>query len=349
MSDLTQSSYEKSLARLGEQDWAEALETLAGSVHEVDRNAVRIWFRFYPLALREYIFSAEDRDVALHGLAMQGDWDLSDQIDTSHTFLYGSRFWPAVKKAILKRSADFAEGVVELESEIGEVADLVSKETGAGRDLTLGISAVGLMTFRQAGSEKFSATSGEGYKPSGLLKQSPDKIVEARTSEPSRGLLGFLKTIDKDFRVIWDESDKRAKFEIIFDEEIATAAARDQSRDWLEGDERCIEGVIPVECRSAACGTCWVGVLGGEQHLTDVEPLERKQMKVFGYGQKDEKKPFMRLACQAAAEGSVSIVIPPWNGVFGKKVYGNVEKVELEPATSSAARLRETISEVLES
>jgi uncharacterized 2Fe-2S/4Fe-4S cluster protein (DUF4445 family) len=26
----------------------------------------------------------------------------------------------------------------------------------------------------------------------------------------------------------------------------------------------------------------------------------------------------IRLACQAQAQGAVSIVIPPWNGVFGK-------------------------------
>jgi hypothetical protein len=44
--------------------------------------------------------------------------------------------------------------------------------------------------------------------------------------------------------------------------------------------------------------------------------------------------------------GNVTIVIPPWNAVFGKKVYGNVEKLELEPATTSAKRLRETIAEV---
>ena len=52
-------------------------------------------------------------------------------------------------------------------------------------------------------------------------------------------------------------------------------------------------------------------------------------MKVFGYNQPEEAKPFMRLACQAKANGNVSIVIPPWNGVFGKRVYGNVEDVEL--------------------
>ena len=67
-------------------------------------------------------------------------------------------------------------------------------------------------------------------------------------------------------------------------------------------------------------------------------------MKVFGYKQPDEARPFLRLACQARATGNVSIVIPPWNAVFGKKVYGNVEELELEPATTSAKRLRESIA-----
>ena len=68
------------------------------------------------------------------------------------------------------------------------------------------------------------------------------------------------------------------------------------------------------------------------------------RMKVFGYGQSDEEKPFIRLACQARASGNAHIVIPPWNAVFGKKVRGNVEDVELEPVTTSAKNLRETIA-----
>jgi uncharacterized 2Fe-2S/4Fe-4S cluster protein (DUF4445 family) len=67
-------------------------------------------------------------------------------------------------------------------------------------------------------------------------------------------------------------------------------------------------------------------------------------MKVFGYNQSEDAKPFMRLACQAKAFGNVTLVIPPWNGVFDKKVYGNVEESVLEPVTTSAAKLRETIS-----
>ncbi len=348
MTETNRSNYEEALSAFSEKEWETAVEHLSKGIHKVDRNATRIWFRFYPLSLRQYILSAESREEVKHGLALQGDWDLAEQVDTSHRFLYGSRFWPSVKQAILRRNDEFSGDEADIEAEISAVADQVSRETGAETNLTMGIAAVGLMTLRQAGLEKFSSAKGDGYKPSGLMKQSPDKIVEARTSEPGRGILGFLKTIDKDFRVIWDENDKRASFDIIFDEEIASAAARDQSRNWLDGDKRCIEGVIPVECRSAACGTCWVGILGGEENLGEVEPLERRQAKVFGYGQEEESKPIIRLACQALAEGSVSIVIPPWNAVFGKKVYGNVEKVELEPATTSAAKLRESISDALE-
>ena len=69
-------------------------------------------------------------------------------------------------------------------------------------------------------------------------------------------------------------------------------------------------------------------------------------MKVFGYNQTDDEKPFIRLACQAKAYGNVTLVIPPWNAVFGKKVRGNVDDVELEPVTTSAAKLRETIASV---
>ena len=104
---------------------------------------------------------------------------------------------------------------------------------------------------------------------------------------------------------------------------------------------------MPVECRSASCGTCWVGVLGGAEKLTPVSPQEAKQMKIFGYNQPEGSHPYLRLACQSKISGNVTIVIPPWNGVFGRKVYG-VEDVELEPVTTSAKKLRETIAEAVE-
>jgi hypothetical protein len=84
-------------------------------------------------------------------------------------------------------------------------------------------------------------------------------------------------------------------------------------------------------------------VLGGQEKLTEVKPRERRAMQVFGYNQPEGEKPFLRLACQARAEGNVTIVIPPWNGVFGKKVYGNIAELELEPVTTSAKKLRELV------
>ena len=41
-------------------------------------------------------------------------------------------------------------------------------------------------------------------------------------------------------------------------------------------------------------------------------------MQLFGYIDTDAPRPLIRLACQAQGEGAVSIVIPSWNGVFGK-------------------------------
>lgn len=336
--------FEDYINKYNERDWDSAIERLLMEIHEVDRNATQIWFRFYPLALHRTLESAENRDELIQKFILQGKYELKYQINSSHDFLYGHRFWKDIKEAIEKRSETFSDETADLADEIRHIAKAVVEKTGQNISLLLGISAVGLMTLVQVGLEGFKNAKGEITKPKGLLSKSPDKILAERAKDDSQGLLGFLKTIDKEFSVIYDETKSGAKFRVFNDEEIASGSARDQSENWVEKDERCIEGVIPVECRSASCGTCWVGVLGGEEKLSEVSRLERKQMKVFGYKQGDDEKPFMRLSCQAKAYGNVHLVIPPWNGVFGKRVYGNVERVELEPATTAAANLRKKIA-----
>ncbi|MEO6588156.1 MAG: 2Fe-2S iron-sulfur cluster-binding protein, partial [Pyrinomonadaceae bacterium] len=281
---------------------------------------------------------------AMTKLAMQGDFDLKDQIDSSHRFLYGHRFWKTVKEEIENRAASFDGKPSDLKMEIEQIAKSVSEKAKADKSLTLGISAIGLMTLNQVGLEAFKSVNGETEKPKGLMTSSPDKIVAERAKDASQGIFGFLKTIDKTFTVSWEDKQSKGKFALKNQAELATASALDQTHNWKERDERCWEGVIPVECRSASCGTCWVGILAGEEKLSEVQRLERKQMKVFGYNQPDEAKPFLRLACQAKGLGNVSIVIPAWNGVFGKKVYDNIADVELEPVTTSAKKLRETIA-----
>ena len=337
--------FEDFLDKHSETEWLKALSDLLPAIHAVDRNAVQIWFLFYPLSLYRYLRDAEDKTVAVQKFVMQGNYEIKDQIDSSHAFLYGHRFWKSVKDAISERAESFGNEDTNLTDEIKRIAKAVADQPKADESLTIGIAAVGLMTLTQVGLEAFQNAAGETSGPKSLMKKSPDQIVAERAKDDSQGLFGFLKTIDKQWTVRYDETASSGKFKLMDDEEIASGAARDQSQNWLANDPRCGEGVIPVECRSAACGTCWIGILAGAEKLSDVDARERKQMKVFGYNQGNDAKPILRLACQARAHGAVSIVIPPWNGVFGKRVYGNVEDVELEPATTSAAKLRETISD----
>ena len=174
------------------------------------------------------------------------------------------------------------------------------------------------MTVLQAGFDAFKSSPGTVQIDRKHAKKSPEQILAERAKDDSQGLFGFLKTVDKEWTVTYNENEAGARFKLISGEELASAAARDRSRDWRSLDARCVEGPIPVECRAASCGTCWVGVLGGAEKLSDVARLEGKRIKEFGYIDTLDPKPLIRLACQAIVSGAVSIVIPPWNGVFGK-------------------------------
>ncbi|MFN0138568.1 MAG: hypothetical protein ACKVQW_00595 [Pyrinomonadaceae bacterium] len=338
--------FESHLHTFTEADWLAAVDELLPCIHEVDKNAVQIWFRFFPLGLKRFVDAAGEREETLRGLALQGPFELAQMIDTSHHFLYGHRYWKAVKCAIKAEAEDKLEEPDSLVGLMKTTGMHAAEKAQSDRSLTNAIAAVGLMTLNQVGSEAFYATEGKTDQPtSGVMSKSPDKIVAARAADDSQGLFGFLKTVDKRFSVSYSAVTHEGKFPIIADEEIVTASQKDRSQDWQAADSRCWEGPVPIECTSASCGTCWVGVLGGQEKLSPVDRRERRQMKVFGYNQPEDEQPFLRLACQARGSGNVTLVIPPWNGVFGKKVYGNVEEVELEPATTSAKNLREVVKE----
>lgn len=329
------------LNRFEEEEWLETVDTLLPQIHEVDRNATQVWFRFFPLKLFRYFQKSEDRDKLIQKFLIRGNFELKNQIDSSHRFFYGHRFWQQVKEAIIEMADS-----LDTENDLKKVAIEISKKTaqkaGTSPDLTLGITLVGLMTIVQAGYENFKNSEGKIFFNSSFAKKSPEQIVKERAKDDSQGIFGFLRTVDKKYSVIFDESRKDGRFKAYLNEEITSAAARCN----IKTDDRCLEGPIPVECKSAACGNCWVGVLGGQEKLTEVQRLERKRMKFFGYNQPDEPKPFLRLACQAKVLGNVTIVIPPWNGVFGKDVYG-IEEEKLEGVTTSAKRNREIIREVV--
>ena len=248
---------------------------------------------------------------------MQGNYYLRDQIDSSHTFLYGHRYWPEVKSVVQKHARAFSSNE-NLPDQIMSVAQTAAAQAKVDRSLVIGIAAVAFMTIQQAGLEAFEAATGKISIDKKHAKKSPGQVLKERAVDDSQGLLGFLRTVDKKWTITYDENDDRARYRMNHVQDLAWGAADDRSRNWRELDPRRVEGPIPVECRSASCGTCWVGILGGAEKLTDVAAREGKKIKEFGYIDTTEAKPLIRLACQAQALGAVSIVIPPWNGVFGK-------------------------------
>jgi ferredoxin len=330
MSIDTATSFEKSLGQHTDEAWSKVIAELLPFIHEVDKTATQIWFRFYPIDLLRALEQAEDPERLAAQLLLQGDYYLKGQIDSSHTFIYGHRFWPEVKRAVEERAASFDEedGKTDLATEIRGIAKRVAEERKIQESFVVGISAVALMTLAHVGLEAFKAAPGEIRIDKKHAQKSPEQILKERARDDSQGLFGFLKTIDKEWTITFDENVDSAKYKMKNATDLAYGAAEDRSRDWREVDPRRIEGPIPVECRSASCGTCWVGVLGGAEKLSDVARLEGKRIKEFGYIETDEPKPLIRLACQAIASGAVSIVIPPWNGVFGK--YLRAEKSSSE-------------------
>jgi ferredoxin len=313
-----------------DEGWPSTIVALVPAIHEIDKAATQIWFAFYPLELFRELEQSADPEALMRDLLMQGNYYLKDQIDSSHKFLYGHRFWPEVKKAV-EEHADLWHGLqaatfaappsvsaTTLGDQILAVARDVAELLKVDQSLLLGITAVAFMTVRQAGLAAVRAANGEVLLGSKHIRKSPEQILKKRMKDDSQGLLGFLKTVDKKWTVTFDETDDTARYKMNNMQDLAWGAADDHTRDWRAIDPRRPEGPIPVECRSAACGTCWVGVLGGAEKLADVGAREGTRIKEFGYIDTTEPKPLIRLACQAQAQGAVSIVIPPWNGFYGK-------------------------------
>ena len=303
------------LVPLDADAWIRAADVLATDVHPVDRNATRIWFTFFPLDLHLAMEDAADPAALARRLGLMGRWRLAEQVGSSHRFLYAHRYWPQVKTAIQNWTDAVPDDLVALTK---AVATTAARTARVDPEMLFGISAVLLMTLRQAGPEMFAAEPPTIHLSDRARAMSAHQVLRARARDDWQGMLGFTRGLRKQWSVTFDEADPAARFTLINGQEIATAAQTDR-RDYHSRDSRCTpnEGPIPVECRAASCGTCWIGVLGGADKLSPVnERDERRRMKVFGYLDSTEERPLVRLACQARAHGAVSVVIPPWNGVF---------------------------------
>src|SRR5712671_5324549 len=107
MTTSTETPFEQFLNQHDEESWAATLTTLLRSIHDVDKNATQIWFSFFPLSFFRALEQADDPEKLAEELLLRGRWYLKDQIDTSHTFLYGHRYWPTVKSVVAKHATNF--------------------------------------------------------------------------------------------------------------------------------------------------------------------------------------------------------------------------------------------------
>ena len=330
MSAKEGSLFEAFLNRYDALAWDGIVRSLLPYIHEVDRTATRIWLAFFPLALARAFDLADDPDGLAKKLLIQGRYGLKEHIDSSHEFLYGHRYWPDVKQAVSEYAASAkAPASLDLALQIRELASKVANKIDVDESLLVGITAIAFLTLQQVGWAAFNASPGAIKIDRSRAARSPEQVLKARARNDSQGLFGSLLGLEKKYKITFNENDKDATFVLINGQHLTTAAAEDK-RDYVSRDPRCTvnEGPIPVQCRSASCGTCWVGVLAGAEELSAVLPLERRRMREFGYIDTEEERPLIRLACQSQASNAVTIVIPPWNGVFGKFLRGEKSRLD---------------------
>src|SRR6185295_13997985 len=103
----TETPFTTFLSQCDEAAWKTAVNKLSPSIHQVDKSATRIWFSFYPLSLFKALIESEDPDNLARELLFQGEYRLTSQIDSSHHFLYGHRYWPQIKSAVERHAAEW--------------------------------------------------------------------------------------------------------------------------------------------------------------------------------------------------------------------------------------------------
>ena len=226
------SALETALKRFTASDWQQVLDAIEPAIHPIDRNATRIWFSFFPLGLHVRLEQAraegpESEANLVRRMRLMGRWRLADQVDSSHRFLYAHRYWPQVRTAILglEEATDPQASLATIVQAVGEAA---ARTARVDPEMLLGMSAVGLMTLRQAGSEALAAAPGQIHLSDPARAMSPQQVLKRRARDDWQGPLGFLRGIKKRWTVTFDEADREARFQAINGQEIATAAQADK-------------------------------------------------------------------------------------------------------------------------
>jgi ferredoxin len=319
MSDV-QNAFLSFLSQRDDADWKKVVNDLQWAIHPVDQRATRVWFAFFPVKLHRALSGSNDPEATAKKLLLKGKYRLADQVDSSAEFMYGHRYWLDVKRAVAAR-AESLNATAPLSDQIREVARKIAEEIKVDESLLVGVTAVAFGSLQQVGLESFRKPAppvapnkyGKGW--SGPA----EKVVEERAKDDKQGLMGMFKSVNKTFTVNFREQTPGCSYKVLNLEDV-TMAGRNYKGDHTAQDPRAMpgEGPIPVECRSASCGTCWVGVLSDPRKISPPNEREINRWRYFGYeGFTADKDSPIRLACQLKATGNVTLVVPPWNGQIG--------------------------------
>src|SRR5262249_45219504 len=317
MSD-SQNAFLSFLYQLDDADWKKVVDELQWAIHPVDSRATRIWFAFFPVKLHRALADSPDPAEMARSLLIKGNYSLADQVDLSAEFMYGHRYWPGVKRAVAEYAVP-ANPTTPLADQIREVAREVAESLKAPESLLVGIVAVAFGSLQQVGLDWFRKPAAPG-KYGKDWNRSAEKVVEERSKDDRQGLMGIFRSVNKMFSVNFCEQTPGCSFKVLNQQDV-TMAGRGYKGDHTAQDSRAMpgEGPIPVECRSASCGSCWGGVLSDTGKISPPNAREIDRWRYFGYEgfTGDEDSP-IRLACQLKASRNVTRVIPPWNGQIGK-------------------------------
>lgn len=328
MSVTEKSRFVAFLEKHNQETWNGVLSSLFPFMHEVDRMATRIWFSFWPLELNEALRGKLGATEMARIMDLEGQWHLENQIDSCVGFLYGAKYWPAVKKSVLlhAESSVQADGT-PLDEQIRGVARKVAEQEGIEESVVVGVTAVAFMVLQQVGMEELT-TVADRMAEGGSYRRSADEVARRRKKKRESGFIARLQGAGRKYRIVWDE--KRGKvFKAIHGEDLASAAAKVDG-DFLSLDYRRSQGPVPVECRIGSCGYCWVGVVEGKDNLSELTDYEKKRLQYFGYDQvsdPSDRKPPVRLACQTQCQGDATLVIPPWNGELKRRLDKTRDKL----------------------
>ena len=314
---VEKNAFQSFLSSHNDSQWDAVIKDLLPLIHPVDQSATQIWFSFWPLKLARFLQESTDPAMTVKKFQLDGNYRLDEQIDSSVDYFYASIYWGIVKRTILKvvESVDTFE-VMNLQSVIRSISSQVAIAVNVEESVILGIVAAGVMMLQQVGVKAFQASinTEKVLKPTQTLEQA----MRARKQKDGSGLRHLLGIQNRKFTVTFDSKQPDATFAAMHGQDLSMASSMDK-RDFRGQDHRRAFGPIPAECRSGACGYCWIGIRNGEENLSEVTDFEKKRLKHFGYVSEDadiHNHPRVRLACQAKCAGNVTVVIPPWNGVL---------------------------------